>query len=89
MVAAARLSVARGLLPMDEATRLEGLLHRLGLPVRMQMDPALIGDALRKDKKRQADEIYFVLLDGIGSAHVEPIGIDELGGVIDDLRQSR
>ncbi len=89
MVAAARLSAARGLLPILEAMRLEGLLGRLGLPVRMEMDQALIGDALRKDKKRQADDIYFVLLDGIGSAHVEPIGIDELGGVIDDLRQSR
>ena len=38
MVAAARLSAARGLLPIREAMRLEGLLGRLGLPVRMEMD---------------------------------------------------
>ena len=61
----------------------------LGLPVRIEMDPALISDALRKDKKRQGGEINFVLLDGIGSARVEPIGINELEWVIDDLRQSR
>ena len=89
MVAAARLSAARGLLPAAEADRLEGLLKRLGLPVRIEMDSALINDALRKDKKRQDREIHFVLLDGIGSAHVELIGIGELEEVIDDLRQSR
>ena len=89
MVAAARLSAARGLMPAAEADRLERLLGRLGLPVRIEMDSALINDALRKDKKRQDREIHFVLLDGIGSAHVELIGIGELEGVIDDLRQSR
>ena len=89
MVAAARLSAARGLLPAAEADRLEGLLKRLGLPVRIEMDAALINDALRKDKKRQDREIHFVLLDRIGSAHVELIGIGELEEVIDDLRQSR
>ena len=89
MVAAARLSVARGLLPAAEAERLEGLLEKLGLPVRIEADPALINDALRKDKKRQDGEIHFVLLDGIGSARVEPIGIGDLGRVIDDLCQPR
>lgn len=89
MVAAARLSAARGLLSSADVGRLEGLLGKLGLPVRIDMDPALIADALRKDKKRQAGVIHFVLLDGIGKAHVEPIGIGELKGVVHDLCQSR
>jgi len=89
MVAAARLSAARGVLSARDADRLESLLERLGLPVRIRMDMALIKDAVRKDKKRQDGEIHFVLLDGIGSARIEPIGIGELEGVIDDLCQSR
>jgi 3-dehydroquinate synthetase len=35
-------------------------------------------DALRKDKKRKADRIHFVLLDDIGRAAVEEIEIREL-----------
>jgi len=89
MVAAARLSAGRGLLSARDVDRLESLLERIGLPVRIRMDMALINDALRKDKKRQDGEIHFVLLEGIGSARVEPIGIGELEGVIDDLCQPR
>jgi 3-dehydroquinate synthase len=89
MTAAARLSVKKGLLALDEAARLEALLRAFGLPVSIDLDRDLVCDALKKDKKRAGDAILFVLLDNIGSARVVPIGIDEIEGVIDDLRQPR
>jgi 3-dehydroquinate synthase len=89
MVAAARLSVRQGLLSNGDAVRLENLLVRFGLPVRMTIDIARVIDAVQKDKKRAADIIHFVLLDGIGSARIVPIPITEIEGVLDDLCESR
>ena len=39
----------------------------------------------KRDKKRQGDDIDFVLLDGIGNAVLEKISIKELEGVVFDL----
>ena len=89
MAAAARLSVERGLLSRREEARLEGLLQAFGLPIAMDLDRELVADAVKKDKKRAEDAILFVLLDDIGSARVAAVGIDEIEGVIDDMRQSR
>jgi 3-dehydroquinate synthase len=87
MMAAARLSVKRGLLGRDEAMRLQALLQAFDLPVALNVDKDLVCDAIRKDKKREKEEILFVLLEAIGSARVSAIGIDEIEGVIDDLHQ--
>jgi 3-dehydroquinate synthase len=86
MVAAARLSARRGLLSRNDAGRIEALLSKFELPVRTHMDANLVRDALRRDKKRENEEIHFVLLDGIGNARVMPIGIHELDEVLNDLR---
>jgi 3-dehydroquinate synthase len=55
-----------------------GLLRRLRLPVAAAANAGRVMDALRKDKKRKADRIHFVLLDDIGRAAVEEIEIREL-----------
>ena len=86
MVAAAKVSVRRGLLTQNDLERIEGLLGRFDLPVKTHVNADLVRDALRKDKKREDEEIYFVLLDGIGNARVAPVGIDELDEVFNDLR---
>jgi len=44
----------------------------------MDFDRQAIIDALKKDKKRQQDQIHFVLLQGLGNAVVVPIAIAEL-----------
>ena len=85
MVAAARLSVNRGLLSKRDADRLEALLVNLGLPVRATIDRTAVIDALSKDKKREDDVIHFVLLDAIGSARIVPLQIGEIEGIIDGL----
>jgi 3-dehydroquinate synthase len=42
-------------------------------------------DAVRKDKKREGEEINFVLLQGIGQAVVEKISMKELETVISEM----
>ncbi len=89
MSAASRLSAAMGLLSQGDAERIERLLAAFGLPLSMEIDGGLVWEALWKDKKKEGKEIHFVLLEGIGNARVEPLSIDALKGVIDDLCQHR
>ena len=42
-------------------------------------------DALARDKKREGDGVYFVLLSGIGQAVVEKITLAELEGVLQSM----
>ncbi|MBL8361145.1 MAG: 3-dehydroquinate synthase [Rubrivivax sp.] len=73
MVMAADLSAALGLVPADTVPRLARLLGQAGLPVR---GPALPVDRyvelMRVDKKAEAGEIRFVVLEGPGRAGVRP-----------------
>ena len=78
MVMASALSVKRGHLLAGEAKRIKGLLKRLKLPTRLELDGDRVIDALKKDKKRIGDNVNFVLLRGIGCAVVEEIAIKEL-----------
>ena len=78
MMIATRISVKKGVLKEAEAKRIEGLLSKLKLPTNVPADRLELMDALRKDKKRQQDGVYFVLLAGIGKAVVEKISFDEL-----------
>ncbi len=78
MVTAAAISVKRNLLPDEDAGRIKTLLQSIGLPVTIRAERKKVFDALKKDKKRKGDHIYFVLLDGIGKAVVERIPIKEL-----------
>ena len=78
MAMAADLSKTRGLLPSLDAARLGALLTRLGLPTRIDFDPAAVIEALGKDKKRESDLIKFVLLEGLGNAVITDISLDEL-----------
>jgi 3-dehydroquinate synthase len=78
MAVAAAISRRRGLLPQEQVERITGLLSHLGLPTRLPVSPQQIGQAMRKDKKRAADKIHFILLDRIGRAKVQALTIEEL-----------
>jgi 3-dehydroquinate synthase len=78
MAMAADLSKTRGLLPSEDAARLGALLTRLGLPTRIDFDPAAVIEALGKDKKRERALIKFILLKGIGNSIIEEISLEEL-----------
>ncbi len=86
MVVAAALSKERGLLDGQSVDRLIALLKKVNLPVHIQMDRDKVLDALKKDKKREGNQINFILLDKIGEAVVEEISIAELENVLNDLR---
>jgi 3-dehydroquinate synthase len=81
MAFASRVSVRRGLLPEEAHRRILALLSRLKLPVRASVDPLRLVEALRRDKKRRANRIHFVLLEDIGRAVVQEIRMDELEGM--------
>jgi 3-dehydroquinate synthase len=78
MAMAADLSKTRGLLPSQDAARLVALLTRLGLPTRINFDPAAVIEALGKDKKRERALIKFVLLEGVGHCVIADVALDEL-----------
>jgi 3-dehydroquinate synthase len=78
MVLAADLSMQKGLLSQGEAKRIRALLQRLNLPVEIDFNKQAVIDALGKDKKRESDNIKFVLLNGIGHAVIEDMAIDAL-----------
>jgi len=85
MVVASHLSASKGLLSKQDVERIETLLGNLELPITLNIDRKKIVEAIRRDKKRQGDDIDFVLLDGIGNAVLEKISIKELENVVFDL----
>jgi shikimate kinase / 3-dehydroquinate synthase len=69
MVFAAERSEALGFAPSGTRVRLEALLERTGLPTRAPNRPRRAYlSAMAVDKKKQGEEIHFVVLKGIGSA---------------------
>ena len=80
MVVASELSVKKGFLSPEEAGRIERLLQRLGLPIALSIDRKKVLEVLRKDKKREGDEIHFVYLQGLGHAIVKKTPFSDLEG---------
>lgn len=80
MVAAARLSCSYAGFSAGEASRLQRLIERAGLPT--AMPPGWHGDdftrALSLDKKRAAGAVEFVLLDRLGHSMTKSLSIDEI-----------
>jgi 3-dehydroquinate synthase len=72
MVMAARLSARLGRLSASDAQRLERLISRAGLPI---TPPTITSerwlDAMGRDKKNDSGRITLILLDALGSAHIE------------------
>jgi len=78
MVLASRLSVKKGYLQSEDATRLSSLLEKFRLPVRLDFNRQQVFEAIGKDKKREGDLLKFVLLTRIGEAVVNEISIQEI-----------
>ena len=81
MAAAVRLSVKRNLLRPDEEERILRLLQRFSLPVSISgIAEESIEKACLSDKKREFEQLKFILLNGIGEACIEPaMTFTELG----------
>ena len=80
MVLAARLSQRLGLLSAQRVQHLSNLIGRAGLPVRaprLEPDPVANAsrylDLMRIDKKSEAGQLRFVLVDDAGAPHLQPV----------------
>jgi len=82
MVVASEISAKGGYLPSKDVRRIETLLQKIGLPIRIQAEWKSVLDALKKDKKRKGNRIYFVFLNEIGNAFVDQIPIKDLEAII-------
>jgi 3-dehydroquinate synthase len=73
MLAAARISTARGLLPDEDEQRLKDLIVRMGpLPVVTDLRISEALEAVRHDKKVKDGQLHFVLANGIGATTIAP-----------------
>jgi len=73
MLAAARLSVTRGLMSREDEAHLADLIRRLGpLPPVADLRTSEALDAIQMDKKVVAGRLHFVLAGGIGATAIVP-----------------
>jgi 3-dehydroquinate synthase len=87
MVMAAEVSARLGMIDRDTVVRLERLVARAGLPVRgpASLAPARYLELMAVDKKAEAGEIRYVLLEAAGRAVVRTAPADVVSAVITDL----
>jgi len=89
MVAAARLSAALGMATAADTRRLRVLLQRIGLPTAVpeDVDPRVLLELMRLDKKAQSGQLRLVLWRGIGRAElVAGVADDDILAVLSTLR---
>jgi 3-dehydroquinate synthase len=74
MLLAARLSARLGRAPAADATRLQALVERFGLPTALPdgLDPAGLVRRMRLDKKAVSGQLRLILWRGLGQADVVP-----------------
>ena len=91
IVAAARLSVAKAGLPLDDSRSIIRCLERFHLPTMLEADVSTeaVLTSLRRDKKFEAGAIRFVLTPAIGRARLSApgeIGEQDIRAAIEGLR---
>lgn len=78
MIAAAELSVIRGVLSEEEAKEVKNLLGAFGMKTEVSMlEKEVLLAVCHKDKKADGAKIKFVLLNGIGEAFIDSEVSDE------------
>ena len=89
MIAAAKLSVKMHYLTPGESDRVETVVRRSGLPVRIpaSFDSESVMTRLRSDKKKKDDVIQFVLVKKIGMPFVSGSVTEEMiGSVLEEMK---
>jgi len=84
---AAFISYQLKMISENDYQRIRQLISRFQLPVNFSFDTHTLVDAMRKDKKREGDEIHLVLLESLGKAIVKPVTYNQLKTFVDDLRE--
>lgn len=72
MLCAARISANRGRIAEEDVSQLRNLLERFGMPIRLSgLDAQAVLAAAQSDKKMDAGQIRFILLDSVGDAYID------------------
>lgn len=82
---AARLAVKLGLLPAEDAERIEHLLSSFGFSLTAPIPVKRLVSAISKDKKSDGDAIHFVLPTAIGECEVRRMSINEIAALVETL----
>ncbi len=83
IVVACRVGEGLGLLLPEDARAIRELLDKYGFDTRMPAGAGELVGALKYDKKRDGDQVAFVVPTGIGEAETVRLGTDELLGLLD------
>ena len=78
MVLASKLSEKKENMQSEESIRLTSLLEKFKLPVGLKFDRQQVIEAIGKDKKKEGEQLKFILLKKIGEAVVNEIYIQDL-----------
>jgi 3-dehydroquinate synthase len=85
MVAACRISERINNFTETETETIKQLLHHYELPVTFTFDKEKTWTILLHDKKKSGDNMSFITLNGIGSASVKSIAIDQLRKIFNSI----
>lgn len=77
--------ISEQLTGFDQTESVVNLLGQYNLPTYAAFDKKKVFEVLKMDKKRVQKEMNFVLLDKIGKAVVQPIGLNKLEKMISNL----
>lgn len=83
MVWAVKLSVAKGLMSIEQEKNVINLIEKYQLPISFDISKELLKSFILKDKKKAKNEIDFVFLETIGKPRIETLSFDELFNLID------
>jgi 3-dehydroquinate synthase len=84
---ALKISQYFGFISLVEIDRIKTVFSNLNLPLSIDIDNEILFKTILNDKKKNADEIKFVMLETIGKAIVKPMKISELKQLISLCKQ--
>jgi 3-dehydroquinate synthase len=88
MAFAAKVSAETGMLSKEESARIIDFLQKMNLNPPVRASCGTLYKTIRKDKKKERENLYFVFLRSIGQAEVKKISFAQLEEYISDLCQS-
>ncbi|HOL06163.1 MAG TPA: 3-dehydroquinate synthase [Syntrophorhabdaceae bacterium] len=88
MILETHLSISKGLLEKETLRRIKNLLTYFGLPTEMDgINRHILMDAIIKDKKKDGDGIYSILIKDIGDVVIEKVKMKEIEELLYDMRK--
>ncbi|MCK6577227.1 MAG: 3-dehydroquinate synthase [Anaerolineae bacterium] len=88
LVAAAMLSARLGMIDAGLVKEVRRLVVQVGLPTRMgSLDPEIVYDFMKSDKKKKAGKLRFILLSGIAQPQIAAdVDVQDILAVLAELR---